>query len=279
MDNYSEYFRIASLYTRIHSQKHKIDNSQYTNNLHNDFFNPQKINSQNIQKEDSLKNNINNKISTQIRTKEMEHDINTQNLCDTSGTSGTESVYFPNTSNNYFNLRNSQKENNNTQFQNLPGYNDEEFFKLEDYNNIFRHSKTVYIKNPNFQNISDSTLNNNNNYSILGLQHKNSAGNKFQKFDFSDFNNRKNSTDSYNNPLMTNSFYRFSNPLNIMSKNNIENDLDLSRKPSLDNLPFMRSNTSQSYELNNLQNSNPNISSKNFNKSKKDDIKKWLSRM
>ena len=49
MDNYNEYFRIASLYTRIHSQKHKIENTQNTNNLHNDFFNPQKVNSQNIE--------------------------------------------------------------------------------------------------------------------------------------------------------------------------------------------------------------------------------------
>ena len=94
-----------------------------------------------------------------------------------------------------------------------------------------------------------------------------------------------NNTSNTNNLLNRQISENFSNCLNNKYKENdleclsFNNQIINGKKPSLDNLPFMRSNSGISSDMNNIQNINPNLINQARKRSKKEEMKKWHSKI
>lgn len=354
MDDYQEYFRMASIYTQVHASKGKTESKPSLNSTNNYRLN------NNLNQNSSITPNNNNDNNTTVilveepnkSTKFSNGSLNNLeensnlNLIEVNNISQSFGV-----NNNGFSLRNSQKENNNIQYTTGNEISAEEDYyrNIEEYSNtlcnssnnnpcgnynqayssyynnpnisqslLLRHSKTVYVKNQSnlYSNLLESNSvnntvnsnNNNSNYSLLSRNSMLTSHTNIANFNstnnitniFSDKNlNQKteenqnflglrkessetNHTGSFSST--TCSFGRMSNPIFSGNFSNNQfascfNQIDVNRKPSLDCLPFMRSNSQTFSDMNVLNSVNMNITGKTGFRSKKDEMKKWLSRI
>ncbi len=261
----------------------------------------------------NLYSNMSSKNSFLLRNSQKENN-NIQYSTNGNAIPGGEEDYFRNLD-EYSNmlLVNSNNNNNHNNHSNQASLN-------SNYNNnsnslLFRHSKSFYLKNQNniiYSNLLESNLINNtnnnlqNNYSLLA---RNSTFKDFQHFNSNEIfptGINENQKPEENNIIClglglreesgaepnyseafsstSSNFGRMSNHIFTANSGNhhFGNFLnpENNRKPSLDSLPFMRSN-SQTYnnDFNLLSNLSSNASSKAGFKTKKDEMKKWLSRI
>jgi len=346
MDDYQEYFGMARIYTQVHASKSKIQSKPNSNNTNNSKLNNNLTlnnNNYNINNPTIILIDEPNKSSKFFNgtLNNIDESFNNSNPLEINNNINNNL----NANNNGFSLRNSQKENNNIQYSTGNGVSaEEEYFRnLEEYSNmlvnsnnnynnnylasnnynnlninqslIFRHSKTVYIKNQNniYNNLLDSNLtnkaSNNLNYSLLvrnsmftgtlNTNNFNSSNNlsnilssknpQIQKPEENQINlglrmesAEKNCSGSFSSTNC--SFGRMSNPIFSANYGNNRfgdsfNSIELDRKPSLDCLPFMRSNSQTYSDFNVFNNFGSNAGSKSGLRSKKDEMKKWLSRI
>lgn len=137
-------------------------------------------------------------------------------------------------------------------------------------NNFFRTNETENNRNPS----------NNGYYNIFAGNKKYETGNLYDLRKGSIDSTLSNSVTSCNSfSRMSSQYFQISNDVFSVQSLSSAGSIDMCRKPSLDNLPFMRSNSQSVNDFSNLQNINPNISSKVGCRSKKEDMKKWLSRI
>lgn len=350
MEDYQEYFRIASIYTQVHANKGKIEQQQTQTSIEctSKTINKNNFDNNNIYHSDSnkftmiiidegdksCKNKNNSENISFMETNEINNNFTITNNCNSN-----------NNSNNY---RKSQKENILLKSSNEHSPTEDYYFKnIEDFSKIIlntkepinnisdnndnnnfynfnnnynssikeslllRHSRSVFIKNENsvynnilkpnsnnlFKNIAENCSNFttsfrnsmfNNSIGISSTFNNNNFNHIFSNKNLNKISAEINTKDNVDSNFCTS--FSTSNSYIINKSNQVENNIgerfenfenliNMQRKPSLDDLPFMRPHSQSLNEQNNFQRNSSMLINRCSIKSKKEEMKKWLSRI